>query len=116
VAQDSGQIRQAIEETRAELADTMQALGEKADVKARVSGVVSEKTAELKTRASSLEESARGALPDSAQAKVDAAIGSARRAGGTVAADPGKKRAVAIVAGAVVVLMILRRRRRHSRS
>jgi hypothetical protein len=36
MAQDTGQIREAIDETRAEIAETIEALGHKADVKARL--------------------------------------------------------------------------------
>lgn len=113
MAEDSGEIRAAIEETRSELAETVQALGEKADVKGRIGGAVNEKTAELKARAATLQESALDAIPDSARPKADAAVDSARRAANTVASDPTKKRAVAIAAGAVLFIMLLRRRRRH---
>jgi MYXO-CTERM domain-containing protein len=111
VAEDPGQIRQAIEETRAEIAGTVQALGEKADVKGRLNQVVAEKTSELRGRATELQESARQALPPAAQSKADSAIGSARRVAGTVMSDPAKKRTAAWVAGAVVALLVLRRRR-----
>lgn len=116
MAEDSGQIREAIEGTRSEIAETVQALGGKADVKGRISETVNEKTAELKTRAAGLQDSARNALPDSAQPKADAALDSARRAANAVTSDPTKKRAVAIAAGAMLILMILRRRRRRHRS
>lgn len=116
MAEDSGQIRAAIEETRSDLADTVQALGQKADVKSRVGGAVAEKTAELKTRAASLQETARGALPESAQPKADAAIDSARRAAGTVTSRSNGKPALALLAGALLILMIVRRRRGAARS
>lgn len=115
MVEDSGQIREAIEETRSDIAETVQALGEKADVKNRISETVNERTAELKARAAALQDSARNALPDSAQPRADAAIDSARRAANTVTSDPTKKRAAAIVAGAVLVLMVVRRRRRRNR-
>ena len=113
MAEDSGEIRAAIEETRSELADTVQALGEKADVKARIGAAANEKTAELKARASSLQDSAREAIPDSARPKADAAVDSARRAANSVASDPTKKRAVAIAAGTILLVLMLRRRRRN---
>lgn len=111
MAEDSGEIRAAIEETRSEIADTVQALGQKADVKGRIGEAVNEKTSELKARAASLQDSALDAIPDSARPKADAAVDSARRAASTVASDPTKKRAVGMAAGVVVFVMILRRRR-----
>lgn len=116
MAEDSGQIREAINETRSEIAETVQALGQKADVKTRVSEVVGEKTAELKSRASALQDQARSALPDSVQPKADAALDSARQAASSVASDPAKKRIAAIGAGALFVLLLIRRRRHKRRS
>lgn len=113
MAEDSSQIRASIEETRSELAETVQALGEKADVKGRIGGAVNEKTAELRARAATLQDSALDAIPDSARPKADAAIDSARRAANTVTSDPTKKRGVAIAAGAILLILIVRRRRRH---
>lgn len=113
MAEDSGQIRAAIEETRSDLAETVQALGEKADVKGRIGGAVNEKTAELKARAATLQDSALDAIPDSARPKADAVVDSARRAASTVASDPTKKRAVAMAVGALLIVMIVRRRRRR---
>ena len=110
MAEDAGQIREAITETRSEIAETMQALGEKADVKARLGEAVNSKTSDLKAKAASLQDQARSALPESAQPKADAAIDSARRAATSVASDPTKKRVAAIAAGVLLFMMILRRR------
>jgi phage shock protein A len=112
VAEDPDQIRQAIEETRADIADTVQALVEKADVKERIGHTVTEKTSEMRSRASELQESALGALPPSAQSKAAEAVDSVQRAVGMVASDPAKKRAVMWGAGALTILLLLRRRRR----
>ena len=115
MAEDSSQIRAAIEETRSDLAETVQALGEKADVKGRIGEAVNEKTAELKNRAASLQDSAREALPESARPKADAALDTARRAATTISSDPTKKRTAAIAAGLLLFVMILRRRRSRNR-
>lgn len=115
MAEDSSQIREAIIETRSEIAGTMQALGQKADVKGRLGEVVDEKAQELKSRAAALQEQARSKLPESVQPKADAAIESAQRAASTVAEDPAKKRAAAIAAGLVVLSVLIRRRRRRKR-
>jgi hypothetical protein len=92
VAEDPGQIRQAIDETRAEIAGTVQALGEKADVKGRLDHAVAEKTSELKSRASELQGTVSELLPGS---------------------DPAKKRAAMWVAGTLLILAVIRRRKRR---
>jgi hypothetical protein len=66
VAEDPGQIREAIAETRSEIADTVQALGEKADIKARVGTTVQETTDEWKQRAAENPEKVRAAAIASA--------------------------------------------------
>ena len=52
MAEDPGQIREAIDETRSEIAGTMQALGAKADVKGRVTEAVNEKAGVVREKAS----------------------------------------------------------------
>lgn len=123
MAEDPGQIREAIDETRAEIAETMQALGEKADVKGRVTGQIRSRSEELKAQAAESADQlrqrfevvagqAKSALPDSAAPRADAAVERARTAASTIAGDPELRRR-AMMAGAVVVLLVLVRRRRH---
>ncbi|HET9076759.1 MAG TPA: DUF3618 domain-containing protein [Acidimicrobiales bacterium] len=124
MAEDASQIRQAIEETRADIAVTMEALGQKADVKERLSEQVKEKTGELKTTAAAsveqvraklgtVQEQALAALPESAQPTADAALAKAREVAGTVAGDPSRQRTVAVAAGFVLLMILVRRRRRR---
>lgn len=124
MAEDTSQIRQAIEETRAEIAETMEALGQKADVKARLSEQVKDKTEELKAAAVSsaeqvkakletVQEQALAALPQSAQPSADAALAKAREAITTVKKDPSRQRTVAVTAGLILLMFLVRRRRRR---
>ncbi len=127
MAEDPSQIREAIEDTRAEIAETMEALGQKADVKGRLSGEVKEKADELKTTAISsaeqlkvklatAQEQARSSLPESAYPAADAAMARVRETASSVSADPARARRLALAAGAVVTLLLLRRRRRRRRN
>lgn len=126
MAEDPGQIREAIEETRIEIAETMAALGQKADVKARINEQVKEKTEELKASAlssaeqvkaklGSAQEQARAALPESAYPAADAAMAKVRETASSVRADPSRQRTAVIGAGVFLVLLLVRRRRRRRR-
>lgn len=126
MAEDPGQIREAIEETRLEIAETIGALGRKADVKGRLSEQVKEKTEELKTTAvasaeqlkaklGTAQEQARAALPESAYPVADAAVARAKETASSVAADPSRQKNVAIGAGLFLLVLLLRRRRRRRR-
>ncbi len=64
MAQDPGQIRDEIAATRAELAETVQALAEKADVNSRVRKTLADKSAELQTRAGELGQRVRQVTPE----------------------------------------------------
>jgi hypothetical protein len=67
VAEDASGIRAAIERDRAELASTVQALVERADVKERVRETVAEKTEALQQRAGEVGARVREATPEDAQ-------------------------------------------------
>lgn len=123
MAEDPGQIREAIEETRAEIAETMEALGQKADVKGRVTEQVKEKTEELRStaaasaeqvraRLTAVQEQARAALPDSAYPAADAAAAKTREAVASVSSDPSRQKAIAIGVGVFLLWMLIRRRRK----
>ena len=95
MAEDPGEIREAITRTRADIAATMQELGDKADVKARVSGAVNEKAA---------------AVNDKAVEWKDQAAAS------QIASEPPGLAAMAAIAGVTVAVMLVwsrLRRRRH---
>lgn len=124
MAKDTSQIREAIEETRAEIAETMEALGQKADVKGRLEEEVKGRADELKTVArssagdlkaklASAQEQARSALPESAYPAADAAAARLREAASAVSAGPARSRRLAIAAGVLVMVLMVRRRRRR---
>ena len=65
MGQDSGQIRQDIEETRGRMGETVEALGYKADVPGRAKEAVSERVESVKSKIT-------GATPDSGDVKQGA--------------------------------------------
>jgi ElaB/YqjD/DUF883 family membrane-anchored ribosome-binding protein len=65
MGQDTGQIRQEIEETRGRMGETVEALGYKADVPSRAKDAVSGRVDSVKSKIS-------GATPDGAQVKQGA--------------------------------------------
>jgi ElaB/YqjD/DUF883 family membrane-anchored ribosome-binding protein len=86
MGQDTGQIRQDIEETRGRMGDTVEALGYKADVPGRAKEAVSGRVDSVKSRIS-------GATPDGAEMKQGA-----RRAKGLAQENP-----LGLAIGAVAV-------------
>lgn len=97
MVQDPGAIREAIAETRAEMAETIEALGRKADVKGRVHEKVSTGT-----------DHAKEALRDTAgkAGELGRQLGDETKKRPLVAAAP------AVVVVALMVLLLLRRRHR----
>ncbi len=79
MAEDASGIRAAIDRDRAELADTVQALVERADVKERVREAVAEKTEVLQQRAGEVGARVRRATPDDAQKVLGDAAQRAQR-------------------------------------
>jgi len=126
VAEDPSQIREAIEETRLEIAETMEALGRKADIKSRLTESVKEKGEEVKAHVStsadhllskldSLEHQAKAVLPESAHPATDAAVQRARKQVEAVSTNPSRQRTLAIGLGMFVLVLLLRRRSKHRR-
>jgi hypothetical protein len=76
MGQDTGQIRQDIEETRGRMGDTVEALGHKADVPGRAKEAVSDRVESVKAKVS-------GATPDGTEVKQGA-----RRAKGMAQENP----------------------------
>ena len=119
MAESPDAIREAIDETRRDLADTIQALGEKADVKARVAGKVQETTEraadQVSTTVQEVGAKVDEAVPDSVRPVAAAVAGQAQSAGRT-ALEPENRGA--LIAGLVVLMLALaiplwRSRRRH---
>jgi hypothetical protein len=92
----------------------MQALGEKADVKARIADVTHEKTAEVKERAEGIRDAVLSSMPEAGQQKVQAAGGAARSSVDRIRSDPRKRNAV--LAGVTVLVLVRRLRRRRRRA
>ena len=86
MGQDTGQIRQEIEETRGRMGETVEALGHKADVPGRAKEAVSGRVESVKSKIS-------GATPDSGDVKQGA-----RRAKGIAQENP-----LGLAIGAVAV-------------
>jgi creatinine amidohydrolase/Fe(II)-dependent formamide hydrolase-like protein len=103
VAQDPGQVREAIEQDRAALAETVEALVHKADVKERVRGSISDKAGELQHRAGGVAGQVRQLTPEKARSGLASAVDSVRR------------RPVPLVVAGVIVLGLLIRRRAAGR-
>ena len=68
MAQDAGQVREAIAQDRAEIAETVQALARKADVKARAKDTLSQKAQRAQQQLSGAAGRAREATPVEARA------------------------------------------------
>ncbi len=99
MAQDPGAVRAAIEQDRQELADTVQALAHKTDVKERVRETVSKNADELQRKASDTASKVGAVTPDQV------------RSGARTAADSARQRPLPVaVAAALVVGLLLGRR------
>lgn len=99
---EASKIREEIASGRAELAETVQALVEKADVKARVRESISESTEHIQQKASQ----AASQLADTGRHAASSAKSARRHAGGLYAAGG---------AGVLVLLTVLLVRRGRSR-
>jgi hypothetical protein len=77
MGKDPDVIREEIEETRAQMTETVDALGYKADVKARVKDSIGDKKDAVLDKAGSIVSSVTGVVPDGEQLK-DGAAGGAR--------------------------------------
>ncbi len=120
MAEDPGQIREAIEQTRADIGETVQAIGDKADVKGRAAQKAAARRDQLKETSSQAQiklaemgRQVQRSLPDAARPVVTAA------AEGVEAGASGAKMvwrrqrwlvwATAAAAGLVVVARLFRR-------
>jgi hypothetical protein len=81
VGQDPDQIRQDIEDTRAEMSETVEAIGYKADVPSRAKDKVSETVDNVKNKVSGTATRAKEALTGTTSRVADAAGGAASRVG-----------------------------------
>jgi hypothetical protein len=100
-------IQEDIERTRAELADTVDALAAKLDVKSQAR----QRAHELAVQAGDRVEKARAAAPEPVQQAMERVTEVSRPVIAKAAED--KQRTMLIVGGALVALLLIRRLRRH---
>ena len=81
MGQDPDAIRQDIEQTRAEMSETVEAVGYKADVPSRAKDKVSEKMEDVKSKVSETATRAKEAVTGTTSRVGDAASGTAARVG-----------------------------------
>jgi hypothetical protein len=81
VGQDPDQIRQSIEDTRAEMSETVEAIGYKADVPARAKDKVSETVDNVRNKVSGTATRAKEAVTGTTSRVADSAGGAASRVG-----------------------------------
>lgn len=118
MAEDADQLRQAIAQTREDLGQTVQVLGEKADVKAQVSRRVDDgrnkvrsAAGQARATATTLADKAEEALPEGARPVA----GQARRATTGAAGRARQSPAPLLVAAGVVLVLLVAQHRRHRR-
>lgn len=104
---DPAEIKADIEQTREQLADTVDALAGKLDVKAQART----KLHEAQLRASTSYQNARSSAPEPVQRALDSAQQAAQPVVAKAAED---KKRTAMIAGGVLLVLLLLRRRRHS--
>jgi hypothetical protein len=106
---DPEELREQIEQTRAELGDTVEALAAKADVKARAKGKVTEVAGRARQTATE-----RTHAVQRTAAELKGKLGE-KAAGAPVPAQVRDKRAplAALAAGLVLIGLLIRRRRRR---
>lgn len=106
MAEDPSAIREAIEDTREQMAETIQALGQKADVKAQAGAKVDE----VRARAAELAARADARVPSQVRPAIDAAAPKLTSGADALRRNP---KGVAAVAVALFVIMAVRKRGRR---
>jgi ElaB/YqjD/DUF883 family membrane-anchored ribosome-binding protein len=106
---DQEQLQQEIEETRAELGDTVDALAQKADVKARVSEKVEQRKAALRERQVDIKARVNGARERVSRTTPDEAKRAASQVARTAEERPFPAIAVALGLGLLIGRAIGRR-------
>ena len=122
MATDANEIREAIEQTRGDIGDTLQAIGHKADIKARASEKVAEgretlkdSAAEAKAKLGDVAQRVEQRLPEAAQPAVSSTAEWAKSAAQPVGAMWRRQKVAVRIGVAMVVLVLLVRRSRRRR-
>jgi hypothetical protein len=105
VAEEASEVRAAIAQDRQDLADTVQALAQKADVKARLHDAVARTSEDLHQKAGELGDRLRGSTPDDAH-----------RAVGTVAQRVRERPTLVMLVGVFFLGVLVGRRRARRRA
>jgi ElaB/YqjD/DUF883 family membrane-anchored ribosome-binding protein len=106
---DPEELRRDIEQTRSELGDTVEALAQKADVKAQVSEKAEESKAALRQRQERLKATVSGARERVAEATPEDAKRAASRVAHTAEERPFPAIGVALAAGFLLAWLLRRR-------
>jgi hypothetical protein len=99
MGQDPAAIRQDIAQTRAEMSETVEAVGDKADVPSRAKEAVSDKVENVKSKVSNTATRAKQAVVGTASKAGDAASGTAARVGEATPSGGDVKQKTRKVAG-----------------
>jgi Protein of unknown function (DUF3618) len=99
MGQDPDQIRQEIEDTRAEMSETVEAVGYKADVPSRAKDAVSDKVENMKSKVSDTATRAKEAVVGTASKAGDSVSGAASRVGDATPSGGEVKQKTRQVAG-----------------
>lgn len=99
MGQDPDAIRQDIEQTRAEMSETVEAVGYKADVPSRAKEAVSDKVENVKSKVTDTATRAKEAVVGTASRAGDSVSGAASRAGDATPSRGEVKRQARQVAG-----------------
>jgi hypothetical protein len=99
MGQDPAAIRQDIAQTRAEMSETVEAVGDKADVPSRAKEAVSDKVENMKSKVSNTATRAKQAVVGTASKAGDAASGTAARVGEATPSGGDVKQKTRKVAG-----------------
>jgi hypothetical protein len=105
VAEEASEVRAAIAQDRQDLAETVQALAQKADVKARVHDAVTRTSDDLHQRAGELGDRLRASTPGDAQQAV-----------GAVTQQLRERRTLVLVVGVFLLGVMVGRRRARRRA
>ncbi|HTT92945.1 MAG TPA: DUF3618 domain-containing protein [Acidimicrobiales bacterium] len=119
MAQDASEIREAIEQTRENIGETLQAIGQKADVKARASEKVAETRDALKesgaeavARLSEMAQQLEQRVPDAVQPAVSSTAQFVKTAARPAGAAQQRQKVLVRIGLATAVVLLLARRAR----
>jgi hypothetical protein len=116
LAEDPDAIREAIDETRTDIAETIDALAHKADVKGRAAEKISEGKEHVRAKASDVSHRAEEAIPEQVRPPVESAIDMTRSATTRLTEATRRRPSVAVAVGAAALLVMIVRRRRRRRN